>query len=81
MINFKESGATHFEPSGSDDEYVENQADEDGAEDTPSDTSEEDEEPPSTQKSPQVINKSLSRKNKLKSDGALSSLLQMKKRK
>lgn len=77
MINFKESGATHSESSGSDDENFENQADEDGAGGTTSDTCEEDEEPASTQ----VINKSLSRKNKLKSDGALSSLLQMKKRK
>ena len=41
------------------------------------DTCEEDEDPASTQ----VINKSLSKKNKLKSDGALSSLLKMKKRK
>jgi len=31
VINFKESGAIHSEPSSSDDENFENQADEDGA--------------------------------------------------
>jgi len=63
VINFK-AGATHSEPSGSDDENFENPADEDGAGGTTSDTCEEDEDPASTQ-SLRYLVKSLNKLSKV----------------